>query len=98
MLYDCKKGGKMKKELISAYDIVKCLNQSNDGFMISDSKGVILYASDSYYEMTKLDESILGHNIGEYEKKAFLTNHHVCPALNIKGFIPRFTAQKTEWK
>jgi len=98
MLYDCKKGGKMKKELISAYDIVKCLNQSNDGFMISDSKGVILYASDSYYEMTKLDESILGHNIGEYEKKGIFNKSSCLSCLNIKGFIPRFTAQKTEWK
>ncbi|MDI9496708.1 MAG: sigma 54-interacting transcriptional regulator [Bacillota bacterium] len=74
----------MKKELISANDIVKCLNKSNDGFMISDSKGVILYASESYYKMTKLDDSILGHNIGEYEKKGIFDKSSCLSCIKYK--------------
>ncbi|HOW22621.1 MAG TPA: sigma 54-interacting transcriptional regulator [Sedimentibacter sp.] len=84
----------MKKELISAYDIVKCLNQSNDGFMISDSKGVILYASDSYYEMTKLDESILGHNIGEYEKKGIFNKSSCLSCIKYKRIYTQVHSTK----
>lgn len=74
----------MGKELICAKDLIKCLDYSNDGFMISDPVGIIIYASNSYYKMTKLNEDILGHNIREYEKKGIITKSSCLSCIKYK--------------
>ena len=43
------------KELIKK-DLLRCLEQSHDGFMVSDSKGIILYSNEAYRRLTKLYE------------------------------------------
>ncbi|WIV11937.1 sigma 54-interacting transcriptional regulator [Proteiniborus sp. MB09-C3] len=63
----------MKNNFITNEDMIKCIDESNDGIMISDAEGRILYVNASYLVMTKLDKSILGHNIDEYVSKGIIT-------------------------
>jgi transcriptional regulator with PAS, ATPase and Fis domain len=81
-------------ELISIKDLVKCLDNSNDGFMISDSEGKILYASNSYYELTKLNDCILGHNISEYEKTGIITKSSCLSCIKYKRTYTRIHKEK----
>ncbi len=63
----------MKNNFITNEDMIKCIDESNDGIMISDAEGRILYVNASYLNLTKLDKTILGHNIDEYVSKGIIT-------------------------
>lgn len=51
---------------LSKDDLLKCINKSVDGIMISDHRGVILYVNEQYIALTKLSKDIIGHNMQEY--------------------------------
>lgn len=86
----------MKKELICLNNLIKCLDNSFDGLMISDSEGIILYANNSYYELTKLNDEILGHNISEYEKKGFFTKSSCLSSIKYKRTYTRVHKEKNK--
>lgn len=44
---------------LSKDDLLKCINQSVDGIMISDHRGVILYVNEQYIALTKLSKILL---------------------------------------
>lgn len=84
----------MKKELISVSNLINCLDHSYDGLMISNSEGIILYASINYYKYTKLTEDILGHNIFEYEKKGFFTKSSCLSCIKYKRTYTRIHKER----
>lgn len=54
-------------ERISRRDVLSALNEAHDGFMISDSKGTLLYFNQAYTKLTKLFENAqVGKRMQEY--------------------------------
>jgi transcriptional regulator with PAS, ATPase and Fis domain len=70
------------------------MDYSNDGLMIADSEGVILYASRNYYKYTKLNKDILGHNIFEYEKKGFFSKSSCLSCIKYNKTYTRIHKEK----
>ncbi|WP_164919025.1 MULTISPECIES: sigma-54 interaction domain-containing protein [Acutalibacteraceae] len=58
--------------LISNDVIVKCLNESHEGVLISDSRGIILYVNNSYLNITRLQADIVGKNMASVIPSATL--------------------------
>ena len=64
------------------------LEKANDGFMVSDGKGKMLYFNEAYAELTNFDKSIvIGSNIREYISSGYISQSSCLRAINEKKLV-----------